>query len=463
MVAAVAMIVVATLIALAVMWPASVTSSDPATDLFDARVTARLECPDELAAISEDITCEILQIELMEGPDAGQLFELPPVYDAQTSFDADDLIVVAGSPDLDASIRYSFADRQRLPVLATLAVLFAGAVILLGRERGFLALAGLGASAAILGLFTLPAVLDGAAPLGVALVTASAIAIVAMFATHGVSMMTSVALLGTIASLTLTTALGRLFVSLAQFTGFTSEEAFFLVAAAGDVDVRGLLLAGLVIGALGALDDMTLTQASLAFELRSADASMSRTEVFTRAMRVGRDHVGATVNTLVLAYAGASLPLLLLFVVGGRSWIDVANSELVATEIVRTLVGSIGLVASVPLTTALAAWAVGGPTAERAAEHGHDHDHHEGHDHGPASQVDVAPTPAGRPPLRKPTTGETPTVPTPPPTTATPTPGADTPADPPATTPPAEPAPRRTLRDRLRADVDDVTGPDERR
>ena len=405
---AVGLLVAATILAAIVLWPARPTPIDQGTELYDATVVARLDCPPERAASNPDISCEILQIEVRDGPDAGQLFELPPVYDAQTVFDAGDDIVVAGSVSLDAPVRYSFADRQRLPTLVTLAVLFAGAVILLGRERGFLALFGLAGSAAVLGLFALPAILAGTPPLAVALVSASAIAIIAMFLTHGVTMMTSVALLGTVSALALTTTLGWLFISVAQFTGFTSDEAFYLAATSGSVDVRGLLLAGLVIGALGALDDMTLTQASLAFELRSADPSMPRFEIFSRAMRVGRDHVGATVNTLVLAYAGASLPLLLLFVVGGRGWADVANSELVATEIVRTLVGSIGLVASVPLTTWLAAWAVRPPEpASGAAEH-------------PVMPA----TPAGRPPLRKPN---------------------------------EDVAPARSLRDRLRADIDDAT------
>ncbi len=149
--------------------------------------------------------------------------------------------------------------------------------------------------------------------------------------------------------------LGLTFVRLAEFSGFASEEALFLGAAGAEIDVRGLMLAGVVIGSLGALDDMTVTQASAIAELRSADPAMPLARLMAAGLRIGRDHVASTVNTLFLAYAGASMPLLVLFVLSEQSLGTVANSELVATEIVRTLVGSVGLVASVPLTTWLAA------------------------------------------------------------------------------------------------------------
>ena len=170
--------------------------------------------------------------------------------------------------------------------------------------------------------------------------------------------MTTVAVLGTLLALGLTVVLGQVFIELTQLSGFATEESFY-IEGVGDVDVRGLLLAGLVIGALGALDDMTVTQASVIFELRRSNPSSSRRQLFASGMRVGRDHVASTVNTLFLAYVGAALPLLLLFSVGQLPTVDIANSEIIATEIVRTLVGSIGLVASVPLTTWLAVRVVG--------------------------------------------------------------------------------------------------------
>jgi uncharacterized membrane protein len=152
-----------------------------------------------------------------------------------------------------------------------------------------------------------------------------------------------------------TAILGIVFVDLASFSGVANEEAFYLNLGGGTIDLRGLVLAGVIIGALGAIDDMTVTQASAVWELHAANPDLGRFGLYRSAMRVGRDHVASTVNTLVLAYAGASLPLLILFVLSTQSLGTVANSEVVATEIVRTLVGSIGLVAAVPVTTWLAA------------------------------------------------------------------------------------------------------------
>jgi uncharacterized membrane protein len=166
--------------------------------------------------------------------------------------------------------------------------------------------------------------------------------------------MTTVALLGTLAALTLTASLSALVVVTANLTGFASEEATLLTLFEG-LDIRGLLLAGVVLGAAGAIDDVTVTQASAVAELKAANRGMPFAELFASGLRIGRDHIASTVNTLLLAYAGASLPLLVLFVLSEQSLGAIANSEVVAVEIVRTLVGSIGLVASVPITTWLAA------------------------------------------------------------------------------------------------------------
>lgn len=189
----------------------------------------------------------------------------------------------------------------------------------------------------------------------VAVVGAAAIAYLALYLAHGFSLMTTVALLGTLASLALTALLSSLAVQAARVTGFTTEEALLLTLVPGQLDLRGLILGGVVLGALGAIDDVTVTQASAVWELRAAAPEMSRPRLFRAALRIGRDHIASTVNTLVLAYAGASMPLLVLFVLSRQSLGTIANSELVATEILRTLVGSIGLVASVPVTTWLAA------------------------------------------------------------------------------------------------------------
>jgi uncharacterized membrane protein len=187
---------------------------------------------------------------------------------------------------------------------------------------------------------------------------------------HGTGPKSLAAILGTAASLVITVGLAVLFTDLTHLTGLSSEEATFLQSNESGVSLEGLLLAGMVIAALGVLDDVTISQASTVLALRGANPSQSFRELFGRAMSVGRDHVSATVNTLVLAYVGASLPLLLIFSSGQLGWAEVVNLELIAKEIVATLVGSIGLIAAVPVTTALAAVLARGMTSDELAAAG---------------------------------------------------------------------------------------------
>jgi len=350
------------LVAAGVTWPSASDNENTfnlGADLFNGTVERVIDCPPEVIPQgADDIDCFVVQAQITEGIDAGQLFELPPFFQARVSFKQGDPLVLAKIENDDAPFRYAFSDRNRKSPLLLLTVVFAGAVVLLGGLRGASALAGLASTVLILGFYTLPALLEGQSALPIACVTAALIAVVALYTSHGFNPTTTVAVLGTLLALGLTVALGQVFIELTQLSGFATEESLF-IEGVGGVDVRGLLLAGLVIGALGALDDMTVTQASVIFELRRSSPSSSRRELFASGMRVGRDHVASTVNTLFLAYVGAALPLLLLFSVGQLPAVDVANSEIVATEIVRTLVGSIGLVASVPLTTWLAVSVVG--------------------------------------------------------------------------------------------------------
>jgi uncharacterized membrane protein len=325
-------------------------------EFYDARIVdlERIPCPGQGEG---DIKCARAEFELLGGPDQGEtvsqeLFDL----DASPPLDEGNKVVLRHDERAEDDFAYQFSgDRQRKPVLFWLAALFAVTVVVLGRLRGLAALAGLVASLGVLLVFVLPAIIDGRSPLLVAVVGASAIAYLALYLAHGFSPMTTVALLGTLAALLLTAVLGLIFVDLAAFSGLANEESFFLTVGEVDIDLKGLVLAGVVIGALGAIDDMTVTQASAVWELHAADPSMGPSRLYRSAMQIGRDHVASTVNTLVLAYAGASLPLLILFVLSTQSLGTVANSEIVATEIVRTLVGSIGLVAAVPITTWLAA------------------------------------------------------------------------------------------------------------
>lgn len=267
-------------------------------------------------------------------------------------------MVVAYAPDAPRDLQYSVVDVNRKLPLAVLAGIFAVAVVVVGRMRGLFALVALAVSFGVLTLFILPAILQGSNPLLVAVVGASAIMLIALYMCHGLSARTSVAVLGTLVSLLLIGLLGSVFVDWAFLSGNTDDNTGLIHGLYPDIDMSGLLLAGVIIGSLGVLDDVTVTQTSAVWELHQADPSMGSRALYRAAIRIGRDHIASVVNTLVLAYAGAALPLLLLFSIANSSMGSVANSELVAEEIVRTLVGSIGLVASVPVTTALAALVV---------------------------------------------------------------------------------------------------------
>jgi uncharacterized membrane protein len=270
----------------------------------------------------------------------------------------------------------AFYDFDRRVPLLGLAALFALLVVALGRFQGLRSLIGLIASLAIIIYFVVPAILDGSSPTGVALVGALAVMFLTIPLSHGVGPKTLAACLGTTLSLLLTLGLAQLASNVAHLTGLASEEASFLRAAVGDqVSLRGLLIAGMVIAALGVLDDVTVSQASTVMALRSANPALGARSLFRRALGVGRDHIAATVNTLVLAYAGAALPVLLLFSLGSWTFTGAVNSEIVAAEVVATIVGSIGLIAAVPITTALAAFLAVRFTPDQLATDHHAHAH----------------------------------------------------------------------------------------
>ncbi len=334
----------------------------------------------EACEFDPSATCRLLTLSVGEDPPqevtyAATILEsaarLGVGDDAIVEFLPDDELTEALSvqpPDVEIAYQFS-GDFQRRPLLLWATALFAAAVIAVGKWRGATALAGLAASVGIILLFVIPAILDGRSPVLVAVAGATAIGLITLYVSHGFTRMTTVALLGMVAALVLTALLSAVAVSFAQFSGFASEESTLLSLFEG-IDVGGLLLAGIVLGTAGALDDVTVTQASAVWALHGADPQQSPATLYSRAMRIGRDHIASTVNTLLLAYAGASLPLLILFVLSDQSLGAIANSEVVAVEIVRTLVGSIGLVAAVPITTWLAARSAGSATtAAPAHEH----------------------------------------------------------------------------------------------
>jgi uncharacterized membrane protein len=353
----------ATLVGLAVLWPRGDALLSPDTLGFGDRVDGTVTSA-ELAGCSYDPTvdCDVVTVEITSGEADGTVATLEYGFDgsspAATLRPGDEIVLNDAGPDVPAEVRFSFADFQRTSPLLVLTLVFALAVVALGRWRGFLALGGLVLSLGVLLAFVLPALLRGSSPVAVALTGASAIAFGVIYLAHGITDRTTVALLGTLASLVLIAVLSGLFAGAAELTGLASDESISLLAFAPELDFRGLLLAGIIIGALGVLDDVTVTQVAAVGEIHRRDPAISARELYGAGIRIGRDHIASTVNTLILAYSAAALPLLLLFTQSGLGFGRVLTSETIAVEIVQALVGSIGLVASVPLTTALASWVV---------------------------------------------------------------------------------------------------------
>jgi uncharacterized membrane protein len=249
-------------------------------------------------------------------------------------------------------------------VLGLVFVLVVGAV---ARLRGVLALVSLVFGGGVLLKFMLPALLSGSSGIGVALVGSAAIMFVVLYLAHGPSIRTSAALAGTLLGVGITATVGEIAVHGATLSGLADENGALLSAYAGDVSFRGLLMCALVVAGLGVLNDVTITQASSVWELRAAGPALGRAELFTSGMRIGRDHIASTIYTIVFAYAGSALAVLLLLSLYDRPFLDVLSMESIAEEIVRTLASGIGLVLAVPVTTAIAALTVAGPVGESSA------------------------------------------------------------------------------------------------
>jgi uncharacterized membrane protein len=244
-----------------------------------------------------------------------------------------------------------------VPLLAGVALAFAALVVIVGGLRGARSLIALALTVGVVVKLVIPLLLRGIDPILLAVAGGALVTVVTLLLTEGVSRVTLAAAVGTTTALVLTAVLAAIFTQAAQFTALQgNEEIAFLIPLIGDqINLQGTLLAATVFGALGVLDDVTVTQAATVEQLHRARTDARRGAVIGRAMTVGRSHIAAVVNTLVLAYLGASLPLLLLFALGGQSPLVVLNGEIVAVEVVRALVGSMGIVMAVPLTTVVAA------------------------------------------------------------------------------------------------------------
>ncbi|MCW2804187.1 MAG: hypothetical protein QOF52_2327 [Propionibacteriaceae bacterium] len=354
-----------TLAGLIAFWPGNVSShirtdlslySVPGVTYPTARITTvtQVSCEGMVGSTPgvADQNCANIGAQLTEGPEKGQTVEVPlnnAVFSSGTKVGQKVKLLrlpVDGQP-----ATYQFADFERTTPLIVLTLLFAVAVVAVARWRGLASLIGLGFAGFILVKFMFPALVAGSNPVLIGLVGSSAIMFVVLYAAHGFSARTTTALLGTLFGLILSAVLGWGATKWAHLTGASSEDDLVLAATAPDLRLTSVVICGIIVAGLGVLNDVTITQASAVWEL--ADSDPDQQKLFSRAMRIGRDHIASTVYTIAFATAGAVLPVLLLIVIYNRPLFEVIQTEMFASEIIRTVVGSIGLVLAVPLTTAI--------------------------------------------------------------------------------------------------------------
>ena len=373
---ALALAALATVLGTLLLWPDGEAANEVRGSLsfaapgvtFPEAVVDRVEarCPPMSDGVPDDVDregCGKLHVTVDEGAEEGSqvAVQVPPeVSDAGLApGDRIELIRTPGAEGEPAQLNY-FDIVRELP-LRTLAIIFAVVVIAVAWWRGVMALVGLAFAAVVLWQFMIPALLTGEGAIAVALTAASAILFVVLYTTHGFSLRTSVALAGTLAGVGITALLGWWSVDSSRLTGVSGEEGGIMSTFVSGVDLQGLFTAAVIIAGLGVLNDVTITQSSAVWELRAASRDMTRTRLFTSAMRIGRDHIASSIYTIVFAYAGTALIVLLVVSLYDRPWLDLVGTEEIAEEVVRSLVSSIGLVLAVPITTVLAALIVPGP------------------------------------------------------------------------------------------------------
>jgi uncharacterized membrane protein len=309
---------------MALLWPHATKPDEAAPpDRFNGTVTAvqPVDCatqPDaevpegEEAAIGADAVCGAVSVKLTSGPDNGDTITTdiptgPGAIEVETGDDVELLYL----PDASDGQRYAVFDQRRSTQLWVLGAAFALAVIAFGRWRGLTALFGLGVTFAVLLYFMVPAILQGRSPMLVAIVGSAAIMLAVLYLTHGLHLSTTVAVAGTLAALTITAVLSALTTTFPHLSGIADETSSYLNITHADINMKGLLLAGIVVGSLGVLDDVTVTQAVSVTELARANPNYGYRQLYRAAERIGRAHIASVINTIVLAYAGASLPLML--------------------------------------------------------------------------------------------------------------------------------------------------------
>lgn len=323
---------------------------------YKARVieVQNTKAEEDLGIVGADAFSQEIKVEILDGGKKGVRAQLP--YGGlreEHLLTSGDIIVVVEPGTGDSSL-YVF-DRYRLPPLFVLLGIFFVLAVLLAGFRAVSSIGGLALSIAVLGFFIIPRILAGSNPFWVISLGAVGISVVSLYLAHGFSKRTTVALVSTLVTVFCAMFFSVWAVRITHLFGIGSEEAFYLQSGVlSGIDLRGLLLGGIVIGLLGVLDDVTTAQVAAVDEIAKANPRLSAQELYKRGLSVGKEHITSLVNTLALAYAGTAFPALLLFVIYERpAWV-VLNTEVVAEEVVRTLVGSIVLIAAVPLATYLA-------------------------------------------------------------------------------------------------------------
>jgi len=302
---------------------------------------------------------QIARVEILEGKYQNIEMEMDygkrQVLSNAVYLESGDKVLVTIGSRPDGVLTVYFVDFVRTSSLLWLAAVFAASILLISHWKGFRSLLSMAFSLFVIIGYIIPHILSGDDPLRVSILGSAILLGITLYLTYGWNLKTHAAVISMFLVLLITGALAGLFIVFTRLTGSGDENALFLIQMLNtQINLRGLLLGGMIIGALGVLDDLVTTQASAVFELHHANPSLGFRDLFQSAMRIGQDHVAATVNTLVLAYAGASLPMLLLFTLGQGNLGYLVNFEFVAEEVVRTLVGSLGLISAVPLTTAIA-------------------------------------------------------------------------------------------------------------
>lgn len=337
-------------------------NSRPNIEQLDVRVERVIE-EKNIEVMGRTQLYQKLDVRITRGQQKGQQLTIEngdlPIINLQRYYPGDRIKIAKSTNSDDGTVFYYVTDYSRRHALMQLFIVFIAVVIAVARWRGIVSLLGMAVSLGIIVWILLPQILSGKDPVMVTVLCTTLIIPITYTLSHGLNRKTIAAMIGTVIAMVCTGILTNLFISMAKLYGFASEEAGFLqVYLDGTLDIRGLLYAGILIGALGVMDDITVSQAAIVEQLRQAAPKTPALSLYRRAMSVGHDHIASLVNTLVLVYTGASLPLLLLFVHTGQPFADVFDLEIIAEEVVRTLVGSIGLIIAVPITTAIACWIV---------------------------------------------------------------------------------------------------------